>query len=85
MGLENQGVPEAVKDTLRQLQRGGFQVGVVSFASNVATQRDVLSQARALSREVDEPFSFIDIFARSSHSLIGFYTLFYHQKALVQV
>ena len=57
-------IPERSKQVLRRCQALGFDLAVCSFASNLATQRDVLNSARQLERELSRPFTFVHIVCR---------------------
>ena len=57
-------IPERSKQVLRRCQALGYDLAVCSFASNLATQRDVLNSARQLERELTHPFTFAHIVCR---------------------
>eukprot|EP00435_Cladocopium_sp_Y103_P032428 s1173_g8.t1 len=57
-------VPERTKQILRRCQGIAYDLAAVSFASNLATQRDVLNSARRLERELSHPFAFVHTVSR---------------------
>ena len=59
-------VPEAVVETLRQAQRGQFDLCVISFCSSIDTQRSVTNRARTLESRLIRPFPFVHTCNRHS-------------------
>lgn len=55
------GVPGQVIDTLRLAQHRGFDLAIISFCSNLDTQRNVLREARDLEASLVRGFNFIHI------------------------
>ena len=53
------GVPGQVIDTLRFAQRKQFDLAIISFCSNLDTQRNVLQEARQLEASLVRGFTFI--------------------------